>query len=228
MTSEASPRNKNNKNQTKGVDLFAFSNLPRLHFITINPNKGLDGKLRINKIGKWSDYLRKYSKNYFIVRESEKCYHFHALASLDKELKFQKNVHFNVQPVSGTSPKYPNFSEMWIAQIERTGELVEQGLLTSEEAGLLADAFIAKKREAYREKQKALRPILKTNKENKLYNIFRYMLKENPTQLFDDYILMYKGTVVPALQLEGESEGLNDDDAPRQCPEDRGIVVRMD
>lgn len=221
MSSEASLIIQNKKsiyqNTYDSKDLFMFSKLPRLHFVTINPNKGLDSKLRINKIGKWSDYLKRFSKNYFIVRESEKNYHFHALVSLDKDLKFVKHVHFDVRPVSD-KPKIPDTRHQFVCEAERLGGLVDGGVLTSGEADVLLEAFEKKQTQEQREKQRQMKSFLRDKKDNKLFNIFRYMLKENPSILFEDYILYIDGVMLKADQLNEASEGDKDITAPTSLP----------
>lgn len=199
MTSVASPKVSSLKSRKPG--LFSLSKKPRLHFITINPNKGSVGTLRVNKIGKWSDYLRRFSSNYFIVREQKNNIHFHILASLDTELKFIKGIHFNVRPVSDKS-KYVDPSESYVAEAERLGGMIEAGVLTTGEADTLLDAFVAKQKQEQRDAQRRNKSFLQDRKDNKLFNIFKYMCKEDPCNIYEDYVFCFNGEIETLDELK--------------------------
>lgn len=76
--------------------------LKRLFFITIRcPTQ----KSRWIKIGKVNDWIRRYSKTYFIVKGIEGGVHFHLLAGIEKKkvLKPQKGIHFYIKPLASKS-----------------------------------------------------------------------------------------------------------------------------
>lgn len=162
-----------------------FLKLPRLVFVTINANKGLDFNLRLNKIGKWSDFLRKISSNFLIVRELTNGIHFHALVSLnkDKKMKYIKHVHFNYQEVSA-KPQIPDreFDHMVLCESGLTGEEV--------------DAVLDVRAAAKKKRRKALALTGSMSKtECSVRRIVHYILKDNPSKVFEDYIYMDKGIV---------------------------------
>lgn len=79
-----------------------FSRLPRLRFITI---KSLLDNEKHQKIGYWSDRLRKISSNFYIIAEKNNNSpknHYHALVSVDVEIPkkwYLKGVHYMDKPV---------------------------------------------------------------------------------------------------------------------------------
>lgn len=174
MTNEVSP------NMLSGE----FEKLPRLVFITINPNKGLDFNLRINKVGKWSDFLRKISDNFIIVRELTGGIHFHALVSLnkDKQMKYIKNVHFNYQEVSG-KPVVP----------DKAGEYMD--LCESLETLKEVEAVLQIRKEERRERLKQISTSSKTKKAINVDRIINYIFKDGPSIPMEDYIYLSKNKI---------------------------------
>lgn len=80
-----------------------FSRLPRLRFITI---KSLLDNEKHQKIGYWSDRLRKISSNFYIIAEknnNSSKNHYHALVSVDNneipKSWYLKGVHIMDKPV---------------------------------------------------------------------------------------------------------------------------------
>lgn len=211
-TTEGSPKDP----YTKCKRLFDLSKKSNLNFITINPNKGLNGSLRVNKISKWSDYLRRYSDHFFIVREKEHNIHFHAIVSLNKELKFVKGVHFNVQPVldnNNNKHSYMTRTEVLTYQMERLGELIEAGLST-EEADEVLQLHMQRHDALQRDKQRKSRAFLQDKKDNKLYNIFLYMIKEEPSIQFEDYVFCIDKVQTEATEFRKPTLAA----APREPP----------
>lgn len=164
-----------------------FEKLPRLIFLTINPNKGLDYKLRINKIGKWSDFIRKFSSNFLIVRELTGGIHFHALISMNKnkDIKYIKNVHFNCQDVSGKA----NIPDRELEYIDLC-----ESLETREEVA----AVLAVRKEERRKVSKDRLLSSLTKKQLNIHRIIRYVLKDSPREVLVDY-LAFKGDKLSGL-----------------------------
>lgn len=173
MTSETSPM------CVSGVLGGVFEKLPRLVFITINPNKGLDLNLRINKIGKWSDFLRKISSNFIIVRELTGGIHFHALVSLnkDKQMKYIKNVHFNYQEVSGKCV-IPDKGFEFMNLTESLESIAE------------VEAVLEIRKNERRELTKIINDRSKTKKQQNVDRIIRYILKDSPRFNLVSYIFI--------------------------------------
>lgn len=178
-----------------------FVKLPRLMFITINPNKGLDDTLRVCKIGKWSDYLRKISSDFIIVRERKNGYHFHALFSLkkDKKINYIKNIHFKLDAVSGES----NYVEdtTYESMCEDIGSM----------GGTEND--VKEAYDEYKEDRKVITKIInqrsKTKKEENVSRILNYLFKESPSLNMVDLVLLKEAKlqmfIDPAVAREGGS-----------------------
>lgn len=69
----------------------------RLCFFTIKDNSH---QTVWNKLGKCSDWIRRYSNIYYLVRGTNNGIHFHGLAVIKddcKQLRFPKGIHFDVQ-----------------------------------------------------------------------------------------------------------------------------------
>lgn len=155
---------------------------PRLMFITINPNKGLDDTLRVCKVSKWSDYLRKISSDFIIVRERKNGYHFHALFSLKKgaKIKYIKNIHFRLDAVSGES----NYAEDTTYQ-DMCEDIADTGGTEDDVKEAYAE---------YKEDKKVITKIIteksKTKKEENVSRIINYLFKEGPALNLVDLIYM--------------------------------------
>lgn len=73
----------------------------RIAFITIKDNRPAPSKW--HTIGKVNDWIRRYSKCYYIVRGMTNGIHFHLIAALDKDvdtLRYQKGIHIHVKTLS--------------------------------------------------------------------------------------------------------------------------------
>lgn len=70
----------------------------RLIFVTIKDNSQ---KTKWIKIGKVNDWIRRYSKTYFIVKGTNGGIHFHLIAGIEsnKTVKPQKGIHFHIRNI---------------------------------------------------------------------------------------------------------------------------------
>lgn len=177
----------------------SFLTLPRLMFITINPNKGSDGDLRINRIGKWSDFLKRYSDNFLIIMEVKHNIHFHALVSMrdDKPVKGVKGVHFKIDPVSKPASFIEDGMPVYIA--ESVGELVSSSVITPEEADILLERRINAYYAAKPAKAKAQRANSKRTKLDHIVDIIRYMNKESPSVRYMNYVYILNSKSEPVI-----------------------------
>lgn len=68
-------------------------------FVTVKDNRK---DTRWSKIGKVSDWMRKYSDTYYLVRGVSGGIHFHAVCVLKQGcvIRYQKGIHMNVRPLS--------------------------------------------------------------------------------------------------------------------------------
>lgn len=78
--------------------------LSRLVFVTINDNSH---KTRFDKIGKCSDWIRRYSDCYYVVKGTVGGTHHHLLAGLKKDVNLipHKGIHFNISYLNNESKK---------------------------------------------------------------------------------------------------------------------------
>lgn len=170
-----------------------FKDLPRLHFLTINPNSGHDTTIRLNKIGKWSDHIKKVSNNFFIVKEIEATStHFHALLSLEegKSFNFLKGIHMRLD-VIGKEKKIPlEMTEQ--DHRESLIDLLETGDIDIRELEAIVEQRMIKQKKRICET--AL--FCKERKKGHVNRVLIYMLKEKPDKCYDDYITMIDNKTV--------------------------------
>lgn len=177
MTNEVSP---NKQLYLSKEELFTkFSSLPRLKFVTINPNKGIKDMPK-TRVGKWFDLLKRCSNNFFIVREHTNGIHFHALVSIldGAEIKPQRGIHFDIKDVSKPFKGMPDKMN------ELTHLVCELGLSPEE-----AESVMSIRNDKAKARSKIAKPIASARKADDISRIINYMLKDGPEKPFEDYIL---------------------------------------
>ncbi len=148
-------------------------------------------------IGFWSDKIRKISKNFYIVRESNKTkngYHFHALVALElddiKKSWFIKHTHINVKTIgdvnpSLTTPSFPDSQEE------------EEFLIHGDDPSYdLSDRLVAIF--LYKQKTKLAQTQTKNKRHLHVDRILSYMDKEDHivSSQFQDYCFCKNGKQV--------------------------------
>lgn len=174
-------------------------------FITIRDPK----QAKWARLGKCADWIRRYSKNYYIVRGTKGGSHCHILAftELGRELKPQKGIHFNIKQVGAAQVSYdiPSREEyletreskekVIYFKIQKFEELTSEHLDPDQQNELKVRNYsIIKYFKRNQNKQKAIRK--KTLIEKHVANILMYMQlnlqepRENGEQpeMFIDFI----------------------------------------
>lgn len=165
-----------------------FTTLPRIVFLTINPNKGL--KVCANtKIGKWTNILKTMSDNFVITKEETGGYHFHAIMSLKKDIKLRyiKNVHFKYIDVSN-KPYIPEntYSDL----CESVGELIPH--TNPQLRDEVLNKIVQARKEATSAHNKQQQPIRKSRKLTNITKVIQYITKDNPIGL-DNIVFIKDG-----------------------------------
>lgn len=158
------------------------------------------------KLGKVNDWIRRYSKNYFIVKGTSGGIHFHLIAGIqpDKQPKPVKGIHFQLSDLTTTNNRY-SYDEC-IAREDRKNKDLSDQITQSrkikyflrypgiEQCYSVADMIRAKfKKAAAKDK----RETAKSKKAEHIERIISYLFKnlEEPRDsedrdLYEDYILV--------------------------------------
>lgn len=149
---------------------------------TVHPYKK-DPK-HASKIGKVSDWVRKFSDHYFIVREKNQDsddYHYHIICKQKKDTKisdFRHNKIWIKRLDSGmTMP--PSLPDLRAEVADRFFDPDDP--LTNAEINAIAD---------YDLKMHYIQQYHSIESQSKY--MIRYMLKDNPSTKYEDYIIQYK------------------------------------
>lgn len=201
MTSEASPSSQKESMSINDLYLL-FKSSKNVYFATINPNKGYSNK-RVTSVSKWADHIRKRSEHFFIVREREGCFHFHAIFQTvdDSPIPrgyYVKGIHMNIQKVEDTRNHYRSFnsSEDLMDQAITLADAIDKGVPT------VIQSIYEELVEEARATNKSIREWNKVRPMNsfeiQIFDILKYMIKENPVIQYEDYILVSKNRNITA------------------------------
>lgn len=178
--------------------------LKRLYFITVKDNtKNTKWML----IGKVNDWIKRYSKNYFIVRGTCGGDHYHLIAGLepDKTPIPQKGIHFNIQDLT-TKQEIPytaeDYTEMREAKDKKEYYMSEKFdrltlLLNYSEKKIITDITTMINKYWMLKNSREKRSKAKTKKESKVLRIVNYLFKnlneprEHMVRQYTDYIIKH-------------------------------------
>lgn len=169
-----------------------------LVFITIKDNSQ---KTRWTKIGKVNDWVRRYSKLYWIVKGTNGGTHFHVIASIEKgkRLRYCKGIHMHVRPLSDKKPFDMTREE--IDEINQAKDTIDYLIkLRSEIYSNDICVKISKMIKKYWLKKQVTKKgiIAKQNKNDNIGRVYDYMLRnyneprDNAHREYDDYIIKYQ------------------------------------
>lgn len=180
--------------------LKTFNNykLRRLVFFTVKDNSH---STRWDSIGKISDWVRRVSHHYMIVKGTQGGTHFHGLVGLssDKTLSYQKGIHINVQYVNSVpKPDVPvDFVELkqgidkQLYIIDTIFEDQTAALLDPFQQDKLRSICLAIKKYWLKIANKEKRQIKKSKKYYSIINIIKYLatnLKEKREEEIEEYV----------------------------------------
>lgn len=179
--------------------------LKSLFFITIKDNTQ---KSRWVKIGKISDWIRRYSDDFVIVRGMEGGIHFHLLAGIRKNanIRYQKGIHFLSKDMTNNtcstnsydaSVAYDNFQGRCKYDAIRESKLMNKTceVLEPYQQELLLTICSSIREYHNRIKKKKAASIAKNKKHKDILNIIDYLYKnlnetrENAITQYVDYIV---------------------------------------
>lgn len=201
MTSEASPLYK-----PSVVAALKKCSLSDLFFITIKDNTQSD---RWTKLGKVSDWLRRYYKTYIVVKGTANGIHFHALAGgrTNKRITYQKGVHFHTKNLHTQTTdihydplleRLESIDKTIYYRRERFNRLTEEYLTTQEQdIAYLIPVMIRKefKRRATNATSRVRRRKVMDKKEWIIHSVIKY-LQKNLDEPRDDEILIYNDYIL--------------------------------
>lgn len=193
MTSVASPQHYIVKGKKQSLYSF-FHGLPRLVMVTIHPNKGME-ECRLTKLGKWSDHLRKMSDNFLIVREKTGGFHFHGLMSLKPgaKLKYLKNIHTRYDEVNNSSGNF--IPKTFVDDVESAIYILEKNEIDPRQCRDLLDTMIELNTIKRKSQSREISAFCRDRKMGHVTRIVNYILKDKPTNVYEDYILIRGGAI---------------------------------
>lgn len=166
----------------------------RILFITIRDNTQ---KTKWCTIGKVNDWIRRYSRHYWIVRGTKGGIHFHLLAGIlpDKRVKPQKGIHFHIKSLDHKETLYTDYEELQQSKDKavyfrnQTFERLTLDIHISKQIHIQQITTMIK--HYWRLKTNREQRIIKlTQKEQSIVEVVKY-LKKNLLEPRDDDIALY-------------------------------------
>jgi len=196
MSTECSLYIPNISNFLTGIEKYSKK---RIFFITVKDNSLTT---RWSKIGKVNDWIKRYSKCFYIVKGTSHGTHFHILAGLepDKNLKFVRGIHFHIRPLGDINEIFPvdytELSQSKEKSIFYAEKKIQRVLNFLGEAKIKILKHICKIVKDYFKKKatKIKNTLLRKLKCQNLQNVVNYMLtnlnepRENLHERYIDYI----------------------------------------
>jgi len=168
-----------------GVLLCKNYPLSRIYFITVKDNADKW------KIGKVNDWIRKYSKCYFIVKGTSGGTHYHMIAGIEPKVNVRciNHIHFNIQNLSG--PRQEFLYDEFAAEDKRKAihfrrvKFERQVLGLDEESVNIITKISNMILKHFRKKANVLKGTLKqTAKEERVQPVYDYLLKNLDEERF--------------------------------------------